>query len=91
MTVKAKDNTIFIGKKPTMSYVLAAITQLGDNNEVFVRARGKSISTAVDVVEVVKNKYIKGLNQTIVTGTEQLTDKDNKTFNVSTIMITLKK
>ena len=91
MTERAKDNTIFVGKKPTMSYVLAAITQLGNTDEVFVRARGRSISTAVDVAEVVKNKFMKDVKSTVEIGTEQVTDKENRTLNVSTINIRLKR
>jgi DNA-binding protein Alba len=91
MAEKADDNTIFVGKKPTMSYVLAAITQLGKNKEVHVRARGRSISTAVDVAEVVKNKFMQGIKNSVQIGTEQVTDKDSRTLNVSTIEITLTK
>ena len=46
MTEK-NDNTIFVGKKPLMSYVLAVVTQFGDGiKEVHIKARGKSISSA---------------------------------------------
>ncbi|GAG97025.1 unnamed protein product, partial [marine sediment metagenome] len=40
-------NTVFIGRKPVMAYVLAVITAFKDNTEVIIRARGRSISTAV--------------------------------------------
>jgi DNA-binding protein len=52
-------NTIFIGKKNTMSYVLAVITQFNQNADmVTIKARGKTISKAVDVSEIVKNKFV---------------------------------
>ena len=91
MAEKKDDNTVFIGKKPTMSYVLATITQLGKNDEVHVRARGRSISMAVDVAEVVRNRFMQGLKHAVTIGTDQVTDKDNRTMNVSTIDITLSK
>ena len=91
MAERANDSTIFIGKKPTMSYVLAAITQFGNSDEIRIRARGRSISTAVDVAEVVKNKFVKGVTNTVEIGTDQVQGNDNKTLNVSTINIRLKK
>ena len=88
---KENDNVIFVGKKPTMSYVLAVITQFSEGaKEVFVKARGRSISRAVDVVEVVKNKFIDTLKYTIDIGTEEVED-EGKRLNVSTISIKLTK
>ena len=87
-----KDNLIFVGKKPTMSYVLAVITQFSDGmNEVHVKARGRSISRAVDVAEVVRNRFIQDLNNGVEIGTEEITDENNNKLNVSTIDIILKK
>jgi DNA-binding protein len=80
------DNVVFVGKKPTMSYVLAVITQFSDgNSEVFVKARGRSISTAIDVVEVVKKKFMQDLKCEIETDTEVITDERNQKINVSTV------
>jgi hypothetical protein len=45
-----EDNVVFVGKKPTMSYVLAVITQFSEGaKEVHIKARGRSISRAIDV------------------------------------------
>lgn len=88
---RAPDNTIFIGKKPTMSYVLAAITQLASNDEIHIKARGRNISTAVDVAEVVRNRFLQSVKPSIAIGTEKMTDKESRTLNVSTIDITLVK
>jgi DNA-binding protein Alba len=42
-----------------MSYVLAVITQFTEGlKEVHVKARGRSISRAVDVAEIVKNRFL---------------------------------
>ena len=87
---KKDDNLIFVGKKPTMSYVLAVMTQFqGGNNEVHIKARGRSISRAVDVAEVVKNRFMSDVKRAIDIGTEEITDKENNKLNVSTIDISL--
>ena len=80
------DNVVFVGKKPTMSYVLAVITQFSEgNSEVFVKARGRSISTAVDVVEVVRKKFLPEVKCEIETDTEVIIDDRNQRLNISTI------
>lgn len=89
---KADDNVIFVGKKPTMSYVLAVITQFSEGaKEVHIKARGRSISRAVDVVEVVRNRFVSDAKHTIESGTEKITGENNIELNVSTIDITLTK
>ena len=89
---KKKDNVIFVGKKPTMSYVLAVITQFSDgNNEVYIKARGRSISRAVDVAEVVKNKFMQDIKREIAIDTEEIQDENKNMLNVSTINIMLQK
>ncbi len=86
------DNVIYVGKKPTMSYVLAVITQFSDGTpEVNVKARGRSISRAVDVVEVVKNRFVQGVKYDIDIGTEEIEDEQKSRINVSTINIKLSK
>jgi len=87
-----EENTIYIGKKPTMNYVLAVVTQLNrESTEVVIKARGRSISRAVDVAEIVKRKFVDGLKQTVTTDTEHLTNEEGKEVNVSAIEITLAK
>ena len=91
-TVRKDDNIIYVGKKPTMSYVLAVITQFSDGiSEVNIKARGRSISRAVDVVEVVKNRFVQGVNYDIDIGTEEIQDEQKSRINVSTISIKLRK
>lgn len=44
------ENIIYIGRKPTMNYVLAVVTQFNSGlNEVTIKARGNAIFKAVDV------------------------------------------
>ncbi|MCD6381811.1 MAG: DNA-binding protein Alba [Candidatus Aenigmarchaeota archaeon] len=87
------DNTIFVGKKPNMSYVLAVVTQFSDGQkEVKIKARGRSISKAVDVAQIVKNKFVKDVNvDSLQIGTDTVKTEDGKELNVSTIEILLKK
>ena len=76
---KRDDNVIYIGKKPTMSYVLAVMTQLQNNMpEIHVKARGRSISRAVDVVEVVRNRFVQDIKRDISIGTETINSKEKE-------------
>lgn len=87
-----EDNVIYVGKKPTMSYVMAVITQFTDGQkEVHVKSRGKSISRAVDVVEAVRNKFMKDIKYEIEISTEEIKDREGKNLNVSVIDIKLSK
>ena len=88
-----KGNIIYIGKKPVMAYCLVVMTALRDeSSEVTLMARGRSISTAVDVAEVVRNQFISDLMvKDISIGTEQLEGEDGSPRNVSNIAITLAK
>ncbi|TLZ46152.1 MAG: hypothetical protein E6K19_01355 [Methanobacteriota archaeon] len=45
-----ESGVVYIGKKPTMNYVLAVVTHFNSGfREVVVKARGRSISRAADV------------------------------------------
>jgi len=91
-TKRADDNVVFVGKKPTMSYVLAVITQFSEGaKEVYLKARGKSISRAVDVAEVVRNRFVNDLKHTIEIGTEKIQGERDGELNVSTVSIKLSK
>ena len=86
------DNTIFVGKKPPMSYVLAVVTQFSTNgsNGVVIKARGQSISRAVDTAEIVKNRFVKNATvKQIIIGTETMTNEEGRSTNVSSIEIYL--
>lgn len=88
----SRSNTVFIGRKPVLNYVLACLTLFkSGEEEILVKARGRSISTAVDVVEVMRNRFLTDVKvEGISIGTERLTspDRDQPT-NVSTIEIKL--
>ena len=89
----AEDNVVYVGKKGIMSYVLAAITQFNQGSvTVSIKARGKSISRAVDVAEILRNKFMAEVKvQNIAIQTEELTNEDGTKAKVSAIDITLAK
>lgn len=82
-------NVILVGKKPIMNYVLACITQLsGAGKEVEIKARGRAISRAVDIVEILRNRFVSDLKiKNIEIGTETVTAQDGSQVNVSAITI----
>lgn len=85
----ADDNIVYIGKKPTMNYVLAVATQInaGDSG-VVIKARGKSISQAVDVAEIVRNRFVTDATiKDIKISTEKLEGDGGRISNVSSIEI----
>ncbi len=84
-------NVVYIGKKPTMNYVLAVVTQFNNGEKnVILKARGQSISKAVDIEEIVKNRFIKDLKYDVKISTERIKGEDRES-NVSSIEIILKK
>ncbi len=89
----AEENTIFIGKKGTMAYVLAVVTQVNSGaSDITIKARGKAISRAVDVSEIVRNKFMKDLKvDSITTATEEIPSEEGGPLKVSSIEITMKK
>lgn len=89
----AEDNIVYIGKKGTMAYVLAVVTQMNQGaSEVTVKARGKAISRAVDVAEIVRNKFLTDSKiDSIKTSTEEIQSEDGKPLKVSAIEIKITK
>ena len=87
------ENVVYIGSKPVMNYCLAVLTALKDEeSKVVLKARGRAISTAVDVAEVTKNRFMENLTvESIEIGTEELESLEGRMRNVSTITIVLKK
>ena len=87
-------NVIYVGRKPVMSYVLAVITSFSGSNldEVTLKARGQAITTAVDVAEITKRRFLKELKiGKISIGTEEMPPREGegRPRMVSTMEITL--
>ncbi len=86
-------NTVLIGQKPLMAYATAIVMQINSgSNELSVKARGRVISKAVDVVEVVRRRFFDGKLDVkdVNIGTEVL-GEEGRPRNVSTIEIKLAK
>jgi DNA-binding protein len=95
--VKAREpippDTILIGKKPIMAYATAVMMHFQSGAKTLtVKARGRAISTAVDVVEVTRRRFFAGklAVKEISIGT-QLIGEGGDSRNVSTIEIKLEK
>ncbi len=84
---------IYIGRKPSMNYVLAINTRMMEGlDELTIKARGKTISKAVDVAEIVTNRFITDANDNqIKISTEEIIHDDGNKTNVSTIEIVIKR
>ncbi|MCS7130287.1 MAG: DNA-binding protein Alba [Archaeoglobaceae archaeon] len=84
------ENSVFVGNKPVMNYVLAVLTQFNSGaSEVSVKARGRAISRAVDVAEIVRKRFLPDVDvKDIKISTEQVSSEQG-TANVSAIEITL--
>jgi DNA-binding protein len=88
-----EENTIFIGRKSTMGYVLAVVTQFQQGApEVKIKARGKIISQAVDVAEIVRRRFLPDVKVSHINiQTEDLENEDGTRSKVSSIEIALAK
>ncbi|MBN1941431.1 MAG: DNA-binding protein Alba [Candidatus Diapherotrites archaeon] len=89
MVNEKEENVVFVGKKGTMSYVLAVVTQMNQGSkEVFIKARGKAISRAVDVAEIVKNKFVTDAKTAeIKIKTEEIATEEGNPLKLSAIEI----
>jgi len=86
-------DTVFIGKKPLMAYATAVMMHFNSGQNVLtVKARGQSISHAVDVVEVVRRRFFQGkLKIKDVRIASEVLGEEGDTRNVSTIEIVIEK
>ena len=81
---------VFIGGKNFMNYVNAVEWQLKDFKEVTVRARGKYTSRAIDVSQVMINRYGCKI-VSVKLDSSEFENKENKKVRVSTIDIAIKR
>ena len=85
---------VFVGNKPLMKYVTAVIMQFNSESlsKVTIKSRGKFISKAIDVEEIVRKKFLKEKNLKIgeiSIGSEEFSNKEGKKLTVSTLAISL--
>jgi len=86
---RSERNVIFVGKKPLMTYVTATLTQLAGLPTVTIKARGRTITQAVDVSQmIVKRMNAVGFEISDVRiASVSLESQDGRMRNVSTIEI----
>ena len=89
------DNNIFVGPKPFMNYVTSVVMQFTtkEADEIIVKARGKFISRAVDIVEVATKRFLKDKIRVKVINidSEEFRTAEGKDVRVSTIEIVLER
>ena len=86
-------NTVLIGRKPVMNYVVACITFFNaGKKEVIIKARGMAISRAVDSIELLRRAFVKDLViRKIEIDTESLVGVDGRNLSISTMEIRISK
>jgi len=90
---KSDRSVIFVGKKPLMTYVTATLTQLAGLQTVTIKARGRTITQAVDVSQmIVKRMNTVGFEISDVRiSSDSLESQDGRMRNVSAIEIDVSK
>ena len=86
-------DTIYIGKKPLMTYVTSTLIQLANQPSVTIKARGLSIGRAVDVSQITLKRMENAGYKIgdVRIGSETVQSEDGRTRNVSTIEIEIRK
>ena len=89
----SENDTVLVGKKPLMNYVIACLTLFDSNiSPIKVKARGLAISRAVDAVELLRRAFIKDLKIKIIsTDTLMFTKRSGIDRSISTIEIVISK
>ena len=89
------EQVVFVGGKPFMNYVTAVVMQFTTSgaNKVIVRSRGKFISRAVDVAEIVNGRFLTDSVEisNVEIGSEDFKNKEGRQIRVSTIDIHIDK
>lgn len=88
--------TIYVGSKPLMRYVMAAMSIFLDESPDMIKiaARGRAISRAVDTAEVLRTRYLKGILdvEDVIITTDEIEDQETGEIDrVSSLTVKLKK
>ena len=88
-----RKNQVLVGKKPLMNYVVACLTLFNNGeNEVILRARGRAISKAVDVAEMLRRVFMKKIIvKSISIGSDEVQRLEGDTAKISILEIALNK
>jgi len=86
-------DVIFVGTKPIMVYVTATLTQLSNQTTVTIKARGKRITQAVDVSQMIVKRMdsVGYVISDVRIASDSLTSQDGRQRNVSTMEIDITK
>lgn len=89
----SEEQIIYIGTRPVKQYALKVLSVFQTSQRITLKARGKAIIHAVDVNEVLKNRFMKDIVRVvdIRTNTETVTNEEGKSSNISSIEIVLEK
>ncbi len=80
--------TILVGRKPAMNYVAAVAMQFNaGSTKVALKARGRAISTAVTVAEIVKRMMTDVEVEKINIGTEMVGDPPRPVSSIEIILV----
>ena len=84
--------TVIVGQsKPLLNYVTACITMFNDGAEhVVLRSRGEAINIAVDVAQLLKNKFFSQVQiSKIQIDGENVISRDGRQFSLPVLEIEL--
>lgn len=92
---KTDDSVILVGERPFMNYVTAVVMQfnIGAKNEVAIKSRGKFMSKAIDIEEVVRHRFLSDVVElkNVKIESESFTNKEGRVVRVSTLELVLAK
>jgi DNA-binding protein len=85
--------TLFVGSKPFMNYVTGIMMHFSNGaDKIVIKARGKYISRAVDIGEVIKNKFVDGAKvSNVKIGSTEFESREGRKIRTSTIELTVSK
>ncbi|MGC9112977.1 RNA-binding protein [Acidilobus sp.] len=88
---QGQENVVLIGKKPVVNYMLALIEVFNSSPsaEVKVKARGKAICKAVDVISAVKARYFANLYVKSFSADYEEVDTDKGKVRLPAVEITV--
>jgi len=85
---------VIVGRsKPILNYVTACVTIFNrGEKQVILRARGEAINIAVEVVQLLKNRFIDDISilKILIDG-ETITTKEGRLLNLPVLEIILKR
>ena len=88
-----KDHVVYVGSKEPIQYVLAVVTEFSSGTDtVTIKARGRAISMACDVAEIVRSRHVKDASyKEVKISTETVESDRGRHSKVTSIHIMLEK